>query len=110
MGAGVAAGEGAGDARLKVLSDNLFRGRAVRSKPMPESGREGGAGAGEEGRLVGRKNDGLTLLRVSACIVAGCFRCVIRVLCAIRTVCQVSERVCVCCLKFYVFCVSEQAT
>lgn len=73
IGAGVAAGEGAGDARLKVLSDNLFRGRAVRSNPIPESGREGGAGAGEEGRLVGRKKEGLTLLRVSACIVAECF-------------------------------------
>lgn len=69
IGAGVPAGEGAGDARLNVLSDNLFRGRAVRSNPIPESEREGGAGAGEEGWLVGRKKDGLTLLRVSACMV-----------------------------------------
>lgn len=65
IGAGEAVGVGAGDARLNVLSDNLFRGR-----PIPESGGGGTTGAGEEGWLVGRKNDGLTVLRVSGCMVA----------------------------------------
>ena len=70
IGAGVAAGEEAGDARL---NDNLFRGRTVRSNPIPESGRGGDTGAGEVGRLVGRKKDGLTVLRVSGCMVAKCW-------------------------------------
>lgn len=65
IGAGEAAGVGAGDARLNVLSDNLFRGR-----PISESGRGGTTGAGEEGWLVGRKKDWLTVLRVSGCMVA----------------------------------------
>lgn len=48
-------GEGTGDARLKLLRDSLLRGRAVRSTV---SGREGGTGAGEVGRLEGLKKDG----------------------------------------------------
>lgn len=56
---------GAGEGFLNVLNDNLWSGRGVRSKPIPESGRDGGAGAGDEGRLVGLKKDGC----LSACII-----------------------------------------
>ncbi len=62
----MAGGPGAGDARLNVVKDNLLRGRE-RSIPMPESGRDGGGagvGAGDEGRLAGRKKEGVLM----ACI------------------------------------------
>lgn len=65
-GAAVAAATGAGDARLNVLRDSILRGRAARSKLIPDSGRKGRLGAGDVGRLVGRKNDGF--LSVSECI------------------------------------------
>jgi hypothetical protein len=55
-----------GDVRLKELSDNILRGWADRSTPMPESRREGVPGVGEVGRLAGRKK--LGFLRVSGCI------------------------------------------
>jgi hypothetical protein len=66
-GAGTAddAGTGAGDGRRKVLSESLLSGRAPRSKPMPESGREGGGvGAGEDGRLFGRRNAGVFIVYI----------------------------------------------
>lgn len=59
-----AGGPGAGDARLKGVKDNLLSGRE-RSMPMPESGRDGGAGAGDDGRLAGRRKEGVLM----ACIV-----------------------------------------
>jgi hypothetical protein len=66
---GVAAlgGAGAGDGRRNVVNDNLFKGRE-RSKDTPESEREGcaGAGAGEEGRLVGRKKGVLSAYMLAA--------------------------------------------
>ena len=54
---------GAGEERLKPLNDNLLRGRAARSKPVLELGREVGGeelevGGAEEGWLAGRKKDG----------------------------------------------------
>ena len=53
-------GPGAGDARLNVVKESLFKGRE-RSKPTPESGRDGGAGAGDDGRLLGRKKEGVLM-------------------------------------------------
>lgn len=47
-----------------MFKDNLLRGRE-RSIPMPESGREGGAG--DEGRLLGLKKAGF----LRACIMSG---------------------------------------
>lgn len=56
--------DGAGDGFLKLLRDNLLRGRAARSKV---SGRGEAVGAGDDGRLAGRKNKGV----LSAFIIAG---------------------------------------
>lgn len=51
---------GAGEGRRKALrEDSLLSGRATRSKLTAESGREGGAGPGDEGLLAGRKKEGV---------------------------------------------------
>lgn len=63
---------GAGEAFLNVLNDNLWSGRGVRSKPIPESGRDGGAGAGDEGRLVGLKKDGCLRACIIVAVLARC--------------------------------------
>lgn len=55
---------GAGEGFLNVLRDSLFRVRA-RSGLKPESMREGEGGAGDDGRLAGRKNEGF----LRACII-----------------------------------------
>lgn len=55
-----AGGPGAGDARLKVVKESLFRGR----ERSTDSGRESGAGAGDDGRLAGRRKEGVLM----ACI------------------------------------------
>lgn len=50
---------GAGEGLRRALKeDSLLSGRATRSKPTAESGREG-AGPGEDGRLAGRKKEGV---------------------------------------------------
>lgn len=54
-GAGVTLGAGAGEALLRLFKVNLVRD-LERSIPIPESGREGGAG--EVGLLEGRKDRG----------------------------------------------------
>lgn len=62
-GVGAAAGAGDGEGRRNVLKESLCNGRERVSTgppppPSPESGREGGTGAGEAGLLEGReKND-----------------------------------------------------
>ena len=44
--------------RLKLNEESLESGRAARSVAPAESGRGTGAGAGEVGRLAGRKKEG----------------------------------------------------
>lgn len=56
-GTGSGLGAGAGEALLKLFKDNFVRG-LERSMPIPESGREGGGGAGDVGLLEGRKDRG----------------------------------------------------
>ena len=56
---------GVGDGRLKLLSDSLFNGRDTRSKAGPDSCRDGECGAGEDGRLEGRRKAGVLM----ACII-----------------------------------------
>ena len=45
---------------MRLLKDNLFKGRDWRSNGCPDSSRRGAsAGAGDEGRLEGRKREGV---------------------------------------------------
>lgn len=64
----VRTGAGAGEGRLKLLKDSLFRGRARSGTTLGSgfAGVAGAEGAGEEGRLAGRKKEGF----LSACIIA----------------------------------------
>lgn len=69
MRVGIGAAERAGEGRLKLLNDNRLTVRE-RSDAKPDSRRgdevaEGDNGAGDEGRLVGRKKEGC----LRACII-----------------------------------------
>lgn len=56
LATGIETGDGAW--RMKFVRDSLLEARGCPA-PWPESGRDGTVtGAGEDGRLAGRKNDG----------------------------------------------------
>ena len=51
--------------RMRLLRDNLFKERECRSSGCPDSSRKGTTGgAGDDGRLKGRKNEGVSRMFV----------------------------------------------